>query len=32
MDTPLSLLDGKGFVDSFGIAEETEYNFFKKNK
>jgi len=27
-----SLLDGKGFVDSFGIAEETEYNFFKKNE
>ena len=26
-----SLLDGKGFIDNFGIAEEKEYNFFGKD-
>ena len=25
-----SLLDGKGFIDNLGIAEEKEYNFFEK--
>ena len=28
VDGLASLLDGKGFVDNFGIAEEKEYNFF----
>ena len=30
VDGLASLLDGKGFVDNFGIAEEKEYNFFGK--
>ena len=28
IDVLASLLDGKGFVDNLGIAEEKEYNFF----
>ena len=31
VDGLASLLDGKGFVDNFGIAEEKEYNFFGKD-
>ena len=30
IDGLASLLDGKGFVDNLGIAEEREYNFFVK--
>jgi len=30
VDGLASLLDGNGFVDNFGIAEEKEYNFFNK--
>ena len=28
VDGLASLLDGNGFIDKFGIAEEREYNFF----
>ena len=31
VDGLASLLDGKGFIDNFGIAEEKEYNFFGKD-
>ena len=32
VDGLASLLEGKGFVDRLGIAEEKEYNFFNKDK
>ena len=31
VDGLASLLDGNGFVDNLGIAEEKEYNFFEKD-
>ncbi len=32
VDGLFSLLNGNGYIDTLGIAEATEYNFFKDDK